>query len=645
MAEQKNPQAQPELSLSEQTRIRREKLTNLQAEGQNPFVITRFDWDATSQQIKDNFDAMEGKPVKVAGRLMSKRGMGKVSFCDLQDRDGRIQLYARQDEMDEEVYKKFKKFDIGDIVGVEGEAFRTQRGEMSVRAHNITLLSKSLLPLPEKFHGLQDKELRFRQRYVDLMVNPEVKKNFVIRSQFIKFMRNYLDDMGYMEVETPVLNTIAGGAAARPFITHHNTLDIDMYMRIATELPLKRLIVGGMDRVYEIGRIFRNEGMDPKHNPEFTTVEMYQAYADFHTMMDIAEGILAGAAKEINGSYQVEWMGEQIDLTPGWRRLTMVDAVKEYVGVDFGAITDDAEAVAAAKAVGVELADAAEKTWGNALYACFDQKVEEKLIQPTFITMYPVEVSPLTKRSPADPRLTERFELFICHSELANAYSELNDPVDQRQRFEKQVEQRERGDDETEMLDEDFLTAMEYGMPPTGGMGMGIDRCVMLLTGADTIREVILFPTMKPLDTDKKAEKAISAPAAAPVQEKIDFSNVKIEPIFKDMVDFETFSKSDFRAVKILACEAVKKSKKLLKFTLNDGERTDRVILSGIHEYYEPEELVGKTAIAIVNLPPRKMMGIDSEGMLISAVHEEDGHEGLNLLMVDDRIPAGAKLY
>ena len=645
MAEQKNPQAQPELSLSEQTRIRREKLTNLQAEGQNPFVITRFDWDATSQQIKDNFDAMEGKPVKVAGRLMSKRGMGKVSFCDLQDRDGRIQLYARQDEMDEEVYKKFKKFDIGDIVGVEGEAFRTQRGEMSVRAHNITLLSKSLLPLPEKFHGLQDKELRFRQRYVDLMVNPEVKKNFVIRSQFIKFMRNYLDNMGYMEVETPVLNTIAGGAAARPFITHHNTLDIDMYMRIATELPLKRLIVGGMDRVYEIGRIFRNEGMDPKHNPEFTTVEMYQAYADFHTMMDIAEGILAGAAKEINGSYQVEWMGEQIDLTPGWRRLTMVDAVKEYVGVDFGAITDDAEAVAAAKAVGVELADAAEKTWGNALYACFDQKVEEKLIQPTFITMYPVEVSPLTKRSPADPRLTERFELFICHSELANAYSELNDPIDQRQRFEKQVEQRERGDDETEMLDEDFLTAMEYGMPPTGGMGMGIDRCVMLLTGADTIREVILFPTMKPLDTDKKAEKAISVPAAAPVQEKIDFSNVKIEPIFKDMVDFETFSKSDFRAVKILACEAVKKSKKLLKFTLNDGERTDRVILSGIHEYYEPEELVGKAAIAIVNLPPRKMMGIDSEGMLISAVHEEDGHEGLNLLMVDDRIPAGAKLY
>ncbi len=501
MSEQKNnQQPAPEQDLNQQRKVRREKLAALQEAGQDPFQQTRFDWDATSQQIKDNFDAMEGKSVKVAGRLMSKRGMGKVSFCDLQDRDGRIQLYARQDEMDEAVYKAFKKYDIGDIVGVDGEVFRTQRGEMSVRAKNITLLSKSLLPLPEKFHGLQDKELRFRQRYVDLMVNPEVKKNFVIRSQFIKFMREYLDNMGYIEVETPVLNTIAGGAAARPFITHHNTLDIDMYMRIATELPLKRLIVGGMDRVYEIGRIFRNEGMDPKHNPEFTTVELYQAYTDFHGMMDIAEGIISGAAQKILGTYEVEWLGEKIDLTPGWRRLTMVDAVREYVGIDFGTITDNAEAVAAAKAKGVELADAAEKTWGNALYACFDQKVEEKLIQPTFITMYPVEVSPLTKRSPADPRLTERFELFICHSELANAYSELNDPIDQRQRFEKQVEQRERGDDETEMLDEDFLNALEYGMPPTGGMGMGIDRTVMLLTGADTIREVILFPTMKPLD-------------------------------------------------------------------------------------------------------------------------------------------------
>ena len=501
MAEQKNnQQPAPELDLSEQTRIRREKLAALQAEGQDPFLQTRFAWDSTSQQIKDNYDTMEGQAVKVAGRLMSKRGMGKVSFCDLQDRDGRIQLFVKIDEVGEEAMAAFKKYDIGDILGVEGEVFRTKMGETSVRAKKVTLLSKSLLPLPEKFHGLQDKELRYRQRYVDLMVNPDVKRNFIIRSQFIKFMRKYLDDMQYIEVETPVLNTIAGGAAARPFITHHNTLDIDMFMRIATELPLKRLIVGGMDRVYEIGRIFRNEGMDPKHNPEFTTVELYQAYADFHDMMDIAEGIISGAAKEILGTYEVEWMGEKIDLTPGWRRLTMVDAVKEYLGIDFGAITDDAEAVAAAKAIGVELADAAEKTWGNALYACFDQRVEEKLIQPTFITMYPVEVSPLTKRSPEDPRLTERFEAFICHSEMGNAYSELNDPLDQRERFMKQVEQRERGDDETEMLDEDFLNALEYGMPPTGGMGMGIDRCVMLLTGQDTIREVILFPTMKPLD-------------------------------------------------------------------------------------------------------------------------------------------------
>ena len=501
MSEQKNNQnQQPEMNLSQLLQIRRDKLKELQDSGNDPFQITKYVVDNDSANIKANFDALEETEVSLAGRLMSKRGMGKVSFCDLQDKSGRIQLYARKDEMDEAEYNRFKKYDIGDIVGVKGVVFRTQRGEMSIRVQTVTLLAKSLLPLPEKFHGLTSTELRFRQRYVDLMVNPEVKRNFIIRSQFIKFMRNYLDNMDYIEVETPVLNTIAGGASARPFITHHNTLDIDMYMRIATELPLKRLIVGGMERVYEIGRIFRNEGMDPKHNPEFTTVELYQAYADFHDMMDIAEGILSGAAKEILGTYEVEWMGEKIDLTPGWRRLTMVDAVKEYVGIDFGAITDDAEAVAAAKAIGVELADAAEKTWGNALYACFDQRVEEKLIQPTFITMYPVEVSPLTKRSPEDPRLTERFELFICHSELANAYSELNDPIDQRERFMKQVEQRERGDDETEMMDEDFLTALEYGMPPTGGMGMGIDRCVMLLTGQDTIREVILFPTMKPLD-------------------------------------------------------------------------------------------------------------------------------------------------
>ena len=646
MAQEKNQEVQNEVSVGDQIKVRREKLAALQAEGRDPFQLTKFVVTSNAQEIRDHFDEMEGKPVSIAGRMMSKRGMGKVSFCDIQDKTGRIQLYARKDEMDEEEYNRFKKYDIGDIVGIDGEVFRTQRGEMSVRAKTITLLSKSLLPLPEKFHGLTDKETRYRQRYVDLIVNPEVKRNFIIRSQFIKHLRDYLDNMGYIEVETPVLNTIAGGAAARPFITHHNTLDIDMYMRIATELPLKRLIVGGMERVYEVGRIFRNEGMDPKHNPEFTTVELYQAYADFHDMMDIAEGVYTTFAQKYLGTYELEWMGEKVDLTPGWPRLTMVEAVKKYVGVDFGAITDDAEAVAAAKAVGVELAEAAEKTWGNALYACFDQKVEEHLVQPTFITMYPVEVSPLTKRSPADPRLTERFEFFICRSEMGNAYSELNDPIDQRARFMKQVEQRERGDDETEMLDEDFLTALEYGMPPTGGMGMGIDRAVMLFTGADTIRDVILFPTMKPLDMPKKdAAKSEAAPAEAKKEEVIDFSKVEIEPLFKDYVDFETFSKSDFRAVKVKSCEAVKKSKKLLKFVLDDGTGTDRVILSGIHEYYEPEELVGKTCVAIVNLPPRPMMGIDSCGMLISAVHHEEGAEKLHLLMLDPHIPAGAKMY
>ena len=646
MAQEKNQEVQNEVSVGDQIKVRREKLASLQAEGRDPFQLTKFVVTANAQEIKDHFDEMEGKPVSIAGRLMSKRGMGKVSFCDLQDKTGRIQLYARKDEMDEEDYNRFKKYDIGDIVGVGGEVFRTQRGEMSVRAKKITLLSKSLLPLPEKFHGLTDKEMRYRQRYVDLIVNPDVKRNFIIRSQFIKHLRDYLDGMGYIEVETPVLNTIAGGAAARPFVTHHNTLDIDMYMRIATELPLKRLIVGGMDRVYEVGRIFRNEGMDPKHNPEFTTVELYQAYADFHDMMDIAEGVFTTFAQKYLGTYELEWMGEKVDLTPGWPRLTMVEAVKQYVGVDFGAITDDAEAVAAAKAVGVELADAAEKTWGNALYACFDQKVEEHLVQPTFITMYPVEVSPLTKRSPADPRLTERFEFFICRCEMGNAYSELNDPIDQRKRFEKQVEQRERGDDETEMLDEDFLTALEYGMPPTGGMGMGIDRAVMLFTGADSIRDVILFPTMKPLDLPKKDAAKPEAAAVVPAKEEvIDFSKVEIEPLFADFVDFETFSKSDFRVVKVKECEAVKKSKKLLKFTLDDGTGTDRVILSGIHEYYEPEELVGKTCVAITNLPPRPMMGIDSCGMLISAVHHEEGAEKLHLLMLDPHIPAGAKLY
>ena len=638
---------QAELPLVDQVRVRREKLRDLQQEGRDPFVRTRFDVTHHAEEVKEQFDTLEEQTVRLAGRLMSKRGMGKAIFADLQDRSGRIQLYIKVDEMGEEEFARCRKLDIGDVVGVEGPVFRTQKGEISVRTRAVTLLSKSLLPLPEKFHGLQDKELRFRQRYLDLIVNPEVKRNFEIRSRFIRFMRNYLDGQGYIEVETPVLNTIAGGAAARPFITHHNTLDIDLYMRIATELPLKRLIVGGMERVYEIGRIFRNEGMDPKHNPEFTTVELYEAYADFHRMMDIAEEILSGAAREILGTYQVSWMGYDIDLTPGWPRLTMIDAVKQYVGIDFGAISDDAEAVAAAKAAGVELNPASEPTWGNALYACFDQKVEEHLIQPTFITMYPVEVSPLTKRSPADPRLTERFEFFIAHSEMGNAYSELNDPLDQRARFVKQMEQRDRGDDEAEMIDEDFLTAMEYGMPPTGGMGIGIDRCVMLLTGADTIREVILFPTMKPLDKKQDEIKAEEQPVEAPVSEpeKIDFSKVEVEPLFQDFVDFETFSKSDFRAVKVLACEAVKKSKKLLKFTLDDGSGTERTILSGIHAYYEPEELVGKTCVAITNLPPRPMMGIESCGMLISAVHHEEGEEKLHLLMLDDHIPAGAKMY
>ena len=490
----------PDRELSEILQVRRDKLSAMKENGNDPFIKTKYDVDSHSMQIKNDYGSFEGKTVSVAGRIITRRIMGKASFVTLRDGEGNIQLYVRRDDVGEDTYAAFKKWDIGDIIGVKGFVFKTQTEEISIHASHIEILAKSLLPLPEKFHGLTDSDLRFRQRYVDLIMNPNVKRNFAIRAQFIKFMRKYLDDMNYIEVETPVLNTIVGGAAARPFVTHHNTLNIPMYMRIATELPLKRLIVGGMERVYEIGRIFRNEGMDPKHNPEFTTVELYQSYADFHDMMDIAEGIISGAAKEILGTYEVEWLGEKIDLTPGWRRLTMVDAVKEYTGIDFGAITDDAEAVVAAQSIGVELADTADKTWGNALYACFDQRVEEKLIQPTFITMYPVEVSPLTKASPADPRLTERFELFVCRCEMANAYSELNDPIVQRERFEKQLELRERGDDEAEMLDEDFLTAMEYGMPPTGGMGIGVDRAVMLLTGSDSIREVICFPTMKPLD-------------------------------------------------------------------------------------------------------------------------------------------------
>ena len=661
MAEERNQNtAAVEQDLSEILQVRRDKLAALRAEGRDPFQETKFDVTHHAQDIKDNFDALEGSEVRIAGRLMSKRGMGKVSFCDLQDKSGRIQLYARKDEMDEEEYNRFKKYDIGDIVGVDGEVFRTQRGEMSVRAKTITLLSKSLRPLPEKYHGLTDKEARYRQRYVDLIINPESKRNFEIRSKFVAYLRRYLDSLGFMEVETPVLSPIAGGANARPFITHHNTLDIDMYMRIATELHLKRLIVGGMERVYEVGRIFRNEGMDTKHNPEFTTCELYQAFTNLDGMMDILEGILSGAAKEILGTYQLQWLGQDIDLTPSWKRLTMAEAVKNVTGADFMAIEGDAEAaVELAKSVGVDM-DGVDKTWGNALYETFDQKVEETLIQPTFITMYPVEVSPLAKRSPSDPYLTERYEMFVCGCEMGNAFTELNDPMDQYERFKAQAEKRANGADEADMMDEDYVMALEYGLPPTGGLGFGIDRCAMMLCGTDSIRDVILFPTMKPLDMPKKSEKAEeksaeSAPAAAPCSAGIvkpkgahaadEVDKVESEPIFEEQVEFDTFAKSDYRAVKIKECTAVPKSKKLLKFVLDDGSGTDRVILSGIHDYYEPEDLVGKTAIAIVNLPPRKMMGIDSCGMLISAVHHVDGEERLNLLMVDGDIPAGAKLY
>ena len=654
MNEERNNQPQTaEPSLSEILQVRRDKLKALQDAGRNPFEQTRFARSAYSTDIKNDFEAYDGKTLQAAGRIMSKRGMGKAIFCDIQDDRGQIQLYVRKDAVTEQEFADFRKYDIGDIIGVSGYAFKTKTGEISIHVQQVTLLSKSLRPLPEKFHGMTNMELRYRQRYVDLIMNPESKRNFQIRSRFVAYLRRYLDGLGFMEVETPVLSPIAGGATARPFITHHNTLDIDMYMRIATELHLKRLIVGGIERVYEVGRIFRNEGMDTKHNPEFTTCELYQAYTNLDGMMDILEGILSGAAKEILGTYQLQWLGHDVDLTPSWRRVTMADAVKDVTGADFMAIVGDADAaVALAKSVGVDMENVAH-TWGNALYETFDQKVESTLIQPTFITMYPVEVSPLAKRSPEQPALTERYEMFICGCEMGNAFSELNDPIDQYQRFKAQAEKRAHGDEEANMMDEDFVMALEYGMPPTGGLGFGIDRCAMLLCGASSIRDVILFPTMKTLDPKKaenKAEKAavngsaedatVSAPSV-----QIDLSKVKIEPLFADDVDFETFSKSDFRVVKIEACEAVPKSKKLLKFTLNDGTDRKRTILSGIHEYYEPEELVGKTCVAITNLPPRKMMGIDSEGMLISAVYEYDGREGLNLLMLDDSIPAGAKLY
>ena len=644
MSENKiNETAAPEQELSELLQIRRDKLKALQEEGRDPFTQTRFVRSAYSDEIKSEYDAFDGKTVKVAGRMMSKRGMGKAIFCHIKDDHGSIQLYIRKDAVSEQEFADFRKYDIGDIIGVSGFVFKTKTEEISVHVESVTLLSKSLRPLPEKFHGMTSTELKYRQRYVDLIMSDDSRRNFEIRSKFISYVRSFLDGRGYMEVETPVLNTISGGATARPFITHHNTLDIDMFLRIATELNLKRLIVGGIERVYEIGRIFRNEGMDTKHNPEFTTVELYQSYADFNDMMDLFEDLLSGAAMKILGTYKCTWQGCEIDLTPGWERLTMAEAVKKYVGVDFMAIEGDAEAVAAAKAAGVDM-DKVEPTWGHALYESFDQLVEEKLIQPTFITMHPVDVSPLAKRSPKDPRLTERFELFICRSEMGNAFSELNDPIDQKQRFLKQVELRAKGDDEAGMMDDDFINALEYGMPPTGGLGIGIDRCVMLLTGASSIRDVILFPTMKSLDSDKKPS-GIPKTKDAVVEEKIDFSKVKVEPLFDEYVDFETFSKSDFRAVKVKECVAVPKSKKLLQFTLDDGTGTDRTILSGIHAFYEPEELVGKTLIAITNLPPRAMMGIESCGMLLSAIHEEEGEEKLHLLMVDNHIPAGAKLY
>ena len=639
---------QQELSLNDQMQIRREKLAALQAEGRDPFQQTKFDLDTDSAAIKADYASFEGKTVRVAGRLMSKRGQGKVMFCDLQDSTGRIQIFVKIDEMGEEAYNRFKKNDIGDIVGVEGEVFKTQTEEISVRAKSITLLSKALLPLPNKFKGLTDREVRYRQRYVDLIVNPEVKDTFVKRSLILRQLRHFLDSKGFLEVDTPILTPFEIGASARPFYTHHNTLDLDMVLRIETELYLKRLIVGGMDRVYEVGRIFRNEGMDPTHNPEFTSIELYQAYTDFHGMMDLVEEMMKEVTMKVCGTLQISYQGTPIDLSH-WERLTMVDAVKKYSGVDFNEIHSDAEAMEIAKAHKVELPEIPTK--GAILAEFFDAFVEEKLIQPTFIYDYPVEISPLAKRKPNDPAFTERFEYFINATEFGNAFSELNDPIDQKGRFEKQVADRLKLDPNSKaQVDYDYVTALEYGLPPTGGLGFGVDRLVMLLTDSASIRDVLLFPTMKPTDMPKaekaeeKAEEAapVAAPAAA---EAIDFSKVKVEPLFTDFVDFDTFAKSDFRVVKVKECEAVKKSKKLLKFILDDGSGKDRVILSGIHEYYQPEELVGKTCVAITNLPPRKMMGIDSEGMLISAVHEEDGHEGLNLLMLDSRIPAGAKLY
>ena len=631
--------------VSEQNRIRLEKLRALQAEGRDPYRLTRYNQTHRSREILDNFEALDGQTVSIAGRMMSRRVMGKASFAHVLDRDGQIQIYVRRDDVGEEAYKQFKDFDLGDVIGVEGVVFRTKMGEVSVHAQKVTLLTKCLHPLPEKFHGLKDMDTRYRQRYLDMIVNPEVRDTFVKRSQIIKAIREFMDDHGYLEVDTPVLGTLEIGAAARPFVTHHNALDIDMYLRIETELHLKRLVVGGLERVYEVGRIFRNEGMDTRHNPEFTSVEMYQAYTDYHGMMDFIEELYKYVANKVCGTTDVPYQGEIIHLGGEWARMTMKEAVKKFTGVDYDDWADDAAARAACKAAGLE--PEAGFTRGECLSLLFEECVEDKLIQPTFIYDYPIEVSPLAKRKPDDPLFTERFEYFITASEFGNAFSELNDPIDQRERFEKQVAAK-RAQGANASVDEDFVLSLEYGLPPTGGLGFGLDRFVMLLTDSPSIRDVLLFPTMKPLEK-QDAPRAEAAKAEAPViqpkVETIDLSKVEIEPLFKDYVDFETFSKSDFRAVKVKECTAVPKSKKLLKFVLDDGTGTDRIILSGIHEYYEPETLVGKTLIAITNLPPRPMMGIDSCGMIISAIHHEEGQERLNLLMVDDRIPAGAKLY
>ena len=642
-------QEQMQEELNELLKTRREKLFELQREGRDPFEVMSYDVTHHSSDIKSSFDTIAGTGVSVAGRIMSKRIMGKAAFIHILDAKGTIQVYVKRDDIGEEEYARFKTFDIGDFVGVQGAVFKTRTEEISIHATALKLLSKSLRPLPEKFHGLKDAETRYRQRFVDLIVNTNVRETFIKRSRIISEIRRYLDNLGFLEVETPVLNTTASGASARPFITHHNSLDIDMYLRIALELRLKMLIVGGLERVYEIGRIFRNEGMDATHNPEFTMMELYQAYTDYKGMMELVEGLIRHLARRVLGTTQITFNGVEIDLSKPFEQITMNDAVKKYTGADFMACASDDEALELAKRIGLDTENIGH-TRGRLLAQAFDQFVEDRLEQPTFVMDYPVEISPLSKRKPGVEGITERFELFICGAEYCNAFSELNDPIDQRERFIQQALERAKGDDEAMMIDEDFCLALEYGMPPTGGIGIGIDRLVMLLTGSSTIRDVLLFPTMKPLESEKKVAKAENAPAEAPVvapvvEEKIDFSKVEIEPLFADFVDFETFSKSDFRAVKVLECEAVPKSKKLLKFVLDDGTGTDRVILSGIHEYYEPEELVGKTCIAITNLPPRAMMGIESCGMLISAVHHEEGEEKLHLLMLDNHIPAGAKMY